>query len=173
MQTCLWKQSFLVTVLAGGCCWFKEGHNILLMGLFTVTGRLSGGIRGSKKRFDLAKASIAKLLWHLNTAAELTRWLFSTSLSIFPLSIQSGVFFFKAGLPSVTCDRWWLCGLDKSAAGPGPTRLAGRGQPTQITDWRCPPLAMRNPSHLGQKSRDSDGLIQGLRECSRGIPRQC
>lgn len=57
-------------------CSVREGQNILLMGLFTVTGRLSGGIRGSKKHCDLTQASvvgwsIARLLWHLNSALQL------------------------------------------------------------------------------------------------------
>lgn len=31
-------------------------------------------------------------------------------------------------------------------------------QLTQITGWGCPPLPMRNPGHLGQRSGDSDGV---------------
>lgn len=41
-------------------------------------------------------------------------------------------------------------------AGPWPANLAVRGQSTQMTGCRCPPLAMRNPHHLGQESRASE-----------------
>lgn len=51
-----WSWSFLVSSLARG----KRGTwNILLIGLFMVTGRFSGGFRGSKKQCDLTKSLVA------------------------------------------------------------------------------------------------------------------
>lgn len=90
-------------------CSVREEQIILLMGLFTVAGRLSGGIGGSKKQFDLTKTSvvsgpIARLLWHINLAPLIP---LATSLSSCPLSVPSAVWSWAC---SVTRDRWWLCG---------------------------------------------------------------